>query len=339
MRRAWITAAAALTLLGLCHGPAAASPQLEEARALLADLDYEGTLRALQQALLSGKNAPDEIRSVYRLLGEVHASLGNAAEAERFFRNWLALDPDATLPAGSSPKLIAPLVAAQAYMSTRKPLAVRCEPTRQGTGLTLDVAADPTELIAGGWAAYRLKSGDETIVKARGTGSIVLRSPAAARAKAVCAAVDRHGNHLIEIGSWSSPVIVEPRQDVVLPGPEATSEASAPLYARWYLWGTLTAVALGSGGYFALELRNAQEEFEQLHANVEAPLFDDAQRIAERGEQSALLATISFGVAGACAAAALFLLFRDGGSDEHSGTAIAPLIMDDGGGIAVRAPF
>ena len=343
-------AVAVALAIAMYVAPAAAradeSSHLATARQALAALKYEQALHALEKALYSGKHGPEDMKTIYRMMGEIQAALGQQAEADRNFRSLLALDPAAELARGISPKIQQPFQAARTYMSSRGRLAVTCKVDAAAAAVVLEVKADPADLVGGARVVYRLADGSEQTLEATGRGSHTLRVPTTEPVTLICAALDEHGNRLSEIGSWSEPLRLEPARPE--PQPPAVSidaaprrEAPAPpLYGRWYLWTAAAVVAGGGGGYFAWQAGQAEEELERLNQNSPDHSFSEAEAIERRGKRNALFANISFGAAGAFAIAAVVSLVLEPDAPAAEGaTALAPLLLQEGAGLSVAVTF
>jgi hypothetical protein len=341
---------AMMLAIAVCVMPAAAradeNPHLATAREALAGLKYEQAQHALEKALYSGKNGPEDMKTIYRMLGEIHAALGRADQAEIDFRILLALDPATDLGRGVSPKIQQPFQAAKTHMSSRGGLAVSCKADDEAAAVALEVKSDPLDLVAGARVIYRLEGGREQIIEAGGSGSQTLRVPASGRVTLICAALDEHGNRLVEIGSWSEPLALTPveKQEtpaIVAPAPSVRREAPAPpLYGRWYLWGTAAVLAAGGGGYFAWQVTQDQTELDRLNENSADYSFSEAEEIERRGKRNALIANISFGAAGAFAiATVLSLALAPDAPAGESSTALAPLALPRGAGVSVAFTF
>ena len=316
---------------------------LERAQEALASLEYEAALHSLEKALLTGKNGPEELKEVHRLLGEVHGSLGHSAEAEQQFRRLLALDLEAGLSDGVSPKILAPFSAAQRYMRTRGTLAARCMVDEGSASVTVHVDADPLAQVAGARAVYRTAKGDERIIDARGHAPLSLEIPAVGRVELTCAVLDEHGNRLIEIGSWEEPMIltaVAAGPDVMARGKAPRRAGPRPLYARWYLWGTASVLMGGAGVYFAMEAHSDQKELDELQRTSMENRYSDVEKVERRGKRNALLANIGLGAAGAFAlAAAITWGLQPESASGGTVTAVAPVPMRDGAGVSVKLSF
>lgn len=318
------------------------NPHLAQAQSALAALEYETALHALEKALLSGDNDPGALVVVYRLLGEVQGVLGNRAEAEQHFRRLLALDADAGLSEGVSPKILAPFSAAQRYMRTRGTLAARCQPAEAGAAVTVHVDADPLSMVAGARVTYRSEAGAERTIEARGPGPSTLRVPAAEQVELLCAVLDEHGNRLVAIGSWDEPlVLAAPERDAFMPEPGRRAPASSrPLIARWYLWAPLSVAAAGAGTYFGLEARADQDELDRLNRTSMDHSFSEAEEIESRGKRNALLANIGFGAAGVFAVVtAITWGLRPDSPARETSAGIAPVALRRGAGVSVQLTF
>lgn len=78
-----------------------------EGKRLYAELEYEMAVEKFQQLLSQGQYEPMQTSSLYRWLGLCRAGLGQLDSARTCFQLALALDPEATLPVKSSPKIAA----------------------------------------------------------------------------------------------------------------------------------------------------------------------------------------------------------------------------------------
>lgn len=349
--------AVALVLAALA-APAGAradeSRHLADARQALASLKYEQALHALEKALYTGKNSSGDMKTIYRMLGEIHAALGRQDEAQRNFRNLLALDPAAELARGISPKIQQPFKAARDAMSARGKLEVRCSVDDASSRVTLEVVSDPAEMLGGARVVYRLADGTEQIVEASGPGSHTMRVPVTEPVSLVCAAVDEHGNRLVEVGTWSAPLTLTPVEPEQPSAPALTAARPAgkapapPLYGRWYVWGTASLLAGGAGGYFGWQARQDEAELDRLNQNSPDHSFSEAEKIEKRGKRNALLANIGIGAAGVFVVAAVvsLVLEPDAPATEtttvtaaETTTSLAPLPLERGAGVSLSFTF
>lgn len=340
--------ALAVTLAIAALAPASArageSEHLATARAALSDLKYEQALHALEKALFSGKNGPEEMQAIHRMLGEIHAALGQPERAALHFRTLLALDPAAELGRGVSPKIQQPFQTARAEMSGRGALVVDCQVDDAAQIVALAVSSDPTELVTGARVVYRLEDGREQILEVAGRGPYTLRVPATGRVTLLCAALDEHGNRLREIGSWDEPLALAPPVPEPQPAPVVTARPQAPpLYRRWWVWGTATLLAAGAGGYFAWETKQAEDELDRLNQDSPDHDFSEAEAIERRGRRNALVTNVSLGAAGVFALATVvsLVLAPDAPAERSTspGAALAPLPLPQGAGVSVAFTF
>lgn len=130
---------AVLALAARAHADGA--HELAVARRLKQTLDFAGALAEVERVIAAGNSAPDALVEAYRLAGELAAGLGRDGAAITYFQRLLALDPAATLPIGTSPKVVAPFETARANLAGRK-LAAHVE------GDTIVIDDDPLGMVA-----------------------------------------------------------------------------------------------------------------------------------------------------------------------------------------------
>ncbi len=325
------TATAVALLLAALAAPAGAqdrSADLDAAERALEELRYEQALPLLDRAWQSGQNGPKALARLFRLQGEVAATLGDEAGARRAFARWLSLVPDARLPEGTSPKIVASFDAARAQLGAAR-LHVDVQVTADGAAVAMIVATDPLALVAGARASYRGEGGVQGTVSGKGGARVNLPLPTAGLYEVVVAAVDSYGNHLVEqsitVGEGDPPPSDDdpvaaprapPRPDdsgVEAARPRPPREArtpSRPFYANAWFWGALGAGAGVAGAYFGVQARQAQHELYALNASSEQHPFAEARAIEDRLRSDALAADVSFAVAGACVVVAVVLWLR-----------------------------
>src|SRR5690348_16682197 len=117
-----------------------AQPHLDRARAAVEQLRYDRALEELDAALRAGDSGPREIATIFRMLGEVSASLDLPETAAQHFQRLLALDPSATL-GDVSPKIAQPFADAQA--AGRPPLRAHAEVHHAPLAITIIIDSDP----------------------------------------------------------------------------------------------------------------------------------------------------------------------------------------------------
>ena len=301
---------AALAVVALVAGTARAD-DLADARAAVDASDYFAARGALDKALADGKASPEDLADIYRMQGIVDAALGNSAAATTAFGKWLALDPKAALPQGTSPKITRPFTAAENQAKSRVPIKVKTETTADPPSVTLVIVSDPFMMIAKARVYVRVDGGKEQTLEGTGHKKIAIDLPKGKRLDLRVQALDESGNRVAELGTTDVPiVIVEPeqpgRQLVVKKHTEPKvlvhrDEHPRPLYARWWLW-TGVAVAIGGGAtYVGLQARDETDQLAQLNANSFDHRYTEASSLESDAKRDAMIFNIGVGVAGAVA--------------------------------------
>jgi hypothetical protein len=136
---------AIVVVLGLAGTAGADSPtsppELAEAIRFERALDYDQALAVVTRILERGTlTDPDQLAELHFYAGRLAAGLDRADDARQHFAIALALKPDLALPAGTSPKLLAPFE--DAHATTVK---LRAHATAEGSVI---VDADPLGLVA-----------------------------------------------------------------------------------------------------------------------------------------------------------------------------------------------
>jgi tetratricopeptide (TPR) repeat protein len=339
---AWLSAILALVLvLGWAPRPAHGNARLAEAKAALDELRYDDARKLLQEALEDGGSGPEELAEIYRLSAQVAAALGDDAAAQGYFAHMLAIDPKFNLPAGTSPKIGEPFAAAKSQLGGRS-LRCRYDVDPAGPAVAVYADADPMGMVASvrvRWTGEQ--SGQGEAASDRGPPYIVPLPPGE-RLEVTIDVLDRWGNRLTELGA-DAPIVVEPGRKKGGGGGKKGG-GGRPLYARWWLWGSVTVVAAGAGTYFGFDVMKAQDEIEDLNRkSVEMPpvSFSEAKAVETRGKRSALLANVSFGVAGAAAVVTVICLVTGGDEkkEDDGDTVFAPVIDRDGAGVMIFTRF
>jgi tetratricopeptide (TPR) repeat protein len=374
-----LTIAAAVAVLA--PGPVAAQPDPDElvvqARQAMVNLDYDRAIRLLERAEEAGRSRRDQLATIYRSLGESRAALGDDDAAATEFRRLLALDPDAELPRGSSPKVTAPFESARAFMRQHRPLAVGC--AREGRGAVLAIQSDPLSLIA----SARLTTADGTVLararRGSGRARLSLAAPAGAPQEVACTALDVYGNELARtpIGTTDraapggdetlDPTTIltpshqrprpPPRRSRVASGDSGASDTDTgqestvsvgrtpereppPIYARWWLWGTGALVGAGATAFFAVQLQADEDDWRAIKRASQEHTYAEALAVQDRGERHALYANIATMTTAALAAVSLGLLVRDLVRDDDGPAAqIGAAPLPGGGAATFRVSF
>lgn len=359
-------ALAALLLVATGSGRAAAegdAPGLARARAELAELRYDDALASLDGALSSGQSGPIDLAEIHLLRGEVLASLGRRAAAEKAFRQALAIEPTLRLRRGMSPKISRPFRRARKAVRAGAPLAVAHRVVgRNPTVIALVVTSDPFDMVAGARATFSAADGATRHVATSAPVGGAAAEGIEARydlelphgvTRFTVAAVDPHGNRLVEVGTATAPLTVPPdppaqppiaAAPVASPADVAVARAApdegTPLYASWIAWGGVAVVVGGVGLWAGLSSRSAVNDLEEIRGSAFEVEFSDAQRLADRAESRSLVANICFAGAGATAIVAGVLFFRErrrGAGPEAA--AVAPMLGPDRVGVAAALRF
>lgn len=308
-------------LLAVGAMTARAEDPLTEAKRLEAALDYNAALIIVDRTIAQGGATRDELVALHLFAGKLAAGLDRAEIAGDHFARALALAPSSTFPEGTSPKITEPFDAAR---TRTVPLHVT-ETVERGA-IAIAPVTDPLGLVAG--IAVKLDGGNEL----REPRALRVRLPDGARATEV-SALDAYGNRV-----WSAPITERA-------APRVTTTTLRPLYARWPLWASTTAVALAAGGLCAWQFDAAQDEWTRGKADGLA--FSRLEAIEDRGRRWGLAANIGFGVAAASALVAIVTAARGSTTETHgsateahgSATTAVVTAHRDGVGFAIAGGF
>jgi len=335
-----------LLALLLMEGVAWADDPLAQARKAVAESDYVSARPELAAALEAGGHGPEEMAEIYRLSGIVAAALGDAKTATDLFTHLLALSPAAALPAGTSPKIKRPFDAAGRFLKAQAPLEVKIETVSAPPTITLVVVSDPLDMIARAHVVFTADGGPERTKDTVASERTDITLPAARRIDARVAALDVHGNRLVEIGSKEVPVVIigeAPEPPVAAPAPAAKPEAvvvhaaARPLYLQWWPYAAATAVFGIGAGYFAWATHSDANDLTRLNASSVFHQFSEAKAIEDRGHRDALLTNIGLGATGAFAiAAGVFYLTRP---RDHGETRLTAAPTPGGGALVLGGTF
>ncbi|HEX2686561.1 MAG TPA: hypothetical protein VHN14_08080 [Kofleriaceae bacterium] len=299
-----------LALVAL-EGVAWADDSLAQARKAVAESDYMAARTALVAARDAGQRSPEETAEIFRLSGIVAAALGDARTATDEFTHLLALSPKATLPPGTSPKIKRPFDAAARYFTSHAPLEVKIETVATPPTITLVAVSDPLNMVAKVHVVFSVDGGVEQTKDAVARERTDVTLVAGRRIDARVAALDVHGNRLVEIGSKDVPIViigeappVSSPTPKVTPVPVIVHAAPRPIYLRWWPYAAGTAVFGGITLYVARSAHVAANDLEALNRNSVFHTFDEARAIEDRGRRDVLFTNIGLGITGACALAA-----------------------------------
>jgi hypothetical protein len=352
LRRSSLLAVAAAVALAAVPAARADERALAEARAAIKQVKYDRAQAILVEALRAGGHTPAELAEVLQLAGTTAIVLGQRDVGEQYFRQWLALAPDATLPAGVSPKLREAFVAAQAAMVALGRLEVQVRATGRGT-LDVEVVRDPLRQVAA-----------VATVTARGLGAA--RPLIGARLELTGADVtavqvlDVHGNQLrvIDRAGFEPAPTPDPSSDpspAPSPDPSATAP-SAPVHVpaaitsdrtaparssrrptlrAWTTWAIPTAVTAGVGLGFTLYAQAARDERDRLFREPGGQFLEEYQVAVEAAEDRQLIGNLAFVATGVLAVTGAVLVL----TWHPAPVSVAPRVDGDGGGVILTATW
>jgi hypothetical protein len=300
-----VALALVVVALVLIEGTARADDALERARRAVAASDYVAARAELGAARDAGDHSPGDTTELYRLSGIVEAALGDSEAATTAFIHLLALSPGATMSAGTSPKIRQPFDAAVRYFADRPPLRVKTETRAAPPAISLIVGSDPLGMVARVRVVYAVDRGFERTKDVAAAQRTDIALPAGGRIDVRVAALDAHGNRLIEIGSKENPIVILSAPPVVVapiaPPPRPVA-ALRPVYLHWWPYAAATAVFGGATAYFWWSAYSDARDLQRvsLDHSEQSPEF---RSLKDHGERATLFTNIGLGVTGAFALA------------------------------------
>lgn len=348
----WLLAACAAVVV-LAHASGVRADALTDARKAVEGSDYVTAKTKLEEAITSGSNGPAELAEIYKLAGTVEGALGNAQQATIWFAKWLAIDPKASLPDGTSPKFKRPFDAASVQAKKKGPIEAKAETEDNPPAVTLVVVNDPHNMIVGAKVYFRVdKKGPEQDLEAEGKERIKIELDVGKRIDLRLHAVDEYGNRVVELGSKDVPIVITSSGTTTPIGPDPNDpnkpkpptpppppEEPAAWYATWWVWGIATGVTALGTGYFAWRVRSGIGDLDTVFANSYDHEWNDAQDIEGTTRRDVLITNIGLGLTGALlVGTAIFYLTRPT-SDEAPAAETAPRAavtpLPGGGGAVV----
>jgi hypothetical protein len=346
--------AAAVAVVVFAQAPAVRADALADARKAVEGSDYPNAKTALDAALKAGTAGPGELAEIYKLSGIVDGALNNTQAATAWFAKWLSLDPKASLPFGTSPRILKPFESAQAQAKKKGALEVKSETEDDPPAVTLVVINDPYKIIAGAKVHFRVDKRAEQTLSADGTGRIKLELETGKRIDLRLHAVDRYGNSVVELGTRDVPLVItstgKPKSvidpddaNLVKKPPPSTPDAPAeprPWYAQWWVWGIATGVTGVATGYFGWRTRSEIGDLDRLNANSYAHTWSEAQDVERRAKRDMLITNIGLGVTGAFAiGTAILYLTRPDARSEATEPRAAITPIPGGGAVVLGGQF
>lgn len=334
-------------LLVALAGPAVAETALDRAKAAIEQSDYFTARSALDEALRSGTNKPEDLAEIYRQSGYVAGALGDAAAAKTAFERCLALAPNSALPAGTAPKIIKSFVAAQESLKNKK-LEIKTETAAEPPSVTVQIVDDPLKMIVKVQATFVVDGKPEETRDAAAGDKVTLDLPAGKRIDLRVAALDEHGNKLVELGSKDVPIVIvgkggEGGTIVKKPPPQQpapiASYKARPLYLQWWLWGGASVLVLGAGAYFGVEAILAKNELQDLGDESGNHPFDQVKSVEDRARRNVLLTNIGLIAGGAFAITTGVLYLTRPKQPTERRMAVTPTVHSNGAGVVLGGTF
>jgi tetratricopeptide (TPR) repeat protein len=245
---------------------------LQRARELFDEMEYQQAHAAAGLALQQPEAGPAELAEAYRLQGLSLSALEQADEALAAFRCMLSIDPAAQLPPDTSPKLAAPFYQAVAMAREIQPiglsLAQNGPRATPGGKLQVLLKSDPLGMVRGVRLVSRQSAGAWTRGPAidlatAGQAALELPNPGAGGVPGSASAVVEYylealtaaGGVLARLGGVEQPFRLDaaprvadeavPVVDVDSRDDETVEEAS-PWYETWWFWTAVGAVVVGT---------------------------------------------------------------------------------------------
>ena len=340
---------------------AAADGFYQDAVRALDQLRLEQALPLLDQAWRAGDNPPERVRTLFRRAGETAATTGDRAAALDWFRRLVALDPDAELAAGTSPKI------AELLEQARRELA--------GAALAVEVHA-----VAGGGAGSRTRTVEVALTNPAGLAERLELRPArgaaidqpvgrrsrwrmdldhAASGPAVVTVRDRfHNALLIERATLTWPEAAAPprladpaqvgaagqppallvrggsgREPPTVLGRAGQPRPRPPWYARWQTWAIGSGALLVTGGVLEGVSLSARSDLDTLNRSSAEHEGSEAVSLESRMQHAAVAAQVAAGAAVGAGVAAVICWRRE------SSLAPVPLVADHAVGVALEGHF
>lgn len=259
-------------LLLLATGVAAADhadAELEEARKLEAQLEYDKALVLVEKLIAAGHADPQQLVELHFEAGKLAAGLDRLDVAIDHFARVLTLVPDHTLPDGTSPKITTPFEAARGQTQPLRITAKLVDGRAVGV-----VEADPVHIVAK----------QETVVVDHGQE---------------VRAFDTYGN---VVWSQTLELFDEHRPPTIQPA------AHRPFYKRPLFWGSVAVGTAALGGIGAWRFDVAQNQWNDLKAGGMSD-YSALTAVEDRGHRWGLVANIGFGAALLATVATLAVAF------------------------------
>ncbi|MBK7857921.1 MAG: hypothetical protein IPJ65_04700 [Archangiaceae bacterium] len=263
-------ASLALLLAALPARAGVATEQLARARQALEAVRPDEALVAADSGLAAGDATPDETANLFWLVGMSSAVLNHPAAAEEAFSKALELAPGLALPAGASPKLVAPVERTRARLRGERltlevvgtPLAPEVQRTTVHVRNDAQHLVDRVTLIALPDRALPM------VLSAEWTLDWRCDAPPC---PFTIEARDAHGNLLRQTGSTAAPLLAA--------APEAPPVEPRPFWRRPTLYYVAAGALAIAGAVLGFEFARQQSALREVLAQRDAHTLDEAQRL------------------------------------------------------------
>lgn len=283
----------------LAIAPVAYADELADARAHEAALDYEKALLLVERVLAAGGGThPDRFVELHLYAGTLAAGMGRTPIAEDHYARALAVKPSATLPEGTSPKLVAPLDAAR-----QRSVPLRLSVISVDGAVSFLVDSDALGLVRGIELVITDASGARKTLIEKGAMRIAIPNGSTA---IEVAALDANGNRVFKGVPPAQLAVIEPPR----PKHSVVEDTRPGLGARWSTWAVATGVVLGAGVLSAWRFNVAQNDWNAMRAQPDMHDYSALTAVEDRGRRWGLTANIAFGVAAATGIATFVLYYR-----------------------------
>ncbi len=317
---------AIIGIIGFPSSARADSPKVAEARQAIDEVRYDDARRLLVDAIDAGGNSPAAVRQIYELSASTAIVLGQPDLGEQYYRRWLAIEPGAKLPAGSSPKLTEAFVAAQSYMAAHGRLVVTASRSSVAV-LTVVVTADPLSMAA---AAGFDGSGERVSFGANHAAELD------ANVEAMRVVVlDDHGNQLLAIDVPAATVLSVPDHRTG----RLLEDSPRPFLRQWTTWAVPAGGFLVAGGILGVLAITEQDKLDMLVRDSGSHFFSEVDGQHDKIRRHATIA-IGLGAVGVVLGipAAVFYVRAQKpwtiGSLRNGQLTVAPVVGPGGLGVA-----
>jgi hypothetical protein len=282
-----IALACALVCSRVAADPGDSRGDIAAATAAAADLRYDDAVKLVDRAWHRGQSSPDEIRAMFSLAGISAGSIGDAGAARLWFQRWLYLEPNAQLPAGTSPKLLVLFDGARTALAGAH---LDAHATRRDRAAELAIGADPLGLV------HAARIGDVRVSVE--SSAVQLDAPGDA-----VDLLDRYGNVLATIEVVTPPTVAIEPAPAVAGHSAAVVRVATPWPMRWTTWAIATGGLAATGITALLVALDARSQIDDLNRESSSHEYAETLPLQRRFDRAQLVGEVAFG--GAIVAAAI----------------------------------